>query len=440
MSISGEFTGAAGEVAAPRGFRWWRVSPRGELYSAWFDQPWDALSNEANCAIPVSRVSRRAWTKRHADGVPAHGCSCGFYALHRVPEQVGEEPDPEKPWLLDPQGWSGLGASVVFGVAEAWGRVLIGTEGWRSRFSRVLALFVPQASDLWSSDRLRLLSERYGVPVTSSLDTLEGEWAPDPVDAEPQPRRLALPIGLDVRAALQAGGDTDERRPELWLPDRSGVSNGGDPMRGGRQPQQQPDIASRTERQVSAIERLVGPGPKRILELGTGAGYRASPLAERGHSVVAVAGDFARVDLPGPFDVVGYFGGFGAGSDDDQRDLLRHVAHWVEPDGCVLIEVLTPWYWARPRQPDRFPKGERAHEWMFDADSCRMQVRASPLWDDAATGTQALRCYSPADLRLLLENTGLMLDSFEPFASEGYETVPSLESAKLYLARLVLRR
>jgi SAM-dependent methyltransferase len=431
----GEFTGAAHE-SAPRGFRWWRVSPIGELYSAWFDQPWDAYANEATCAIPVSRVSRRAWTKRHADGVPAPGCSCGFYALHRVPEQVGDEPDPERPWLLDPEGWSGLGASVVFGVAEAWGRVLIGTEGWRSRSSRAIALFVPQGSDLWSSDRIRLLSERYSIPITASLETLVGEWAPEPIEeARPVTRRLALPIGLDVRSSGHVIATPVAQRPDRGVPDRPDVSPRA-PLPG---PQPAPDLASRTERQVAAIERLVGDGPKRILELGAGAGYRTSPLGDRGHSVVSVAGDFSRIDLPGPFDVVGYFGGFGAGTDDEQRDLLRHIAHWVEPDGCVLIEVLTPWCWtqAAPRQPAVFPKGERAHEWLFDADACRMRVRAGPLWDEGATDMQTLRCYSPADLRLLLENTGLVLDTLEPFAGDGYETVPSLEAAKLYLARLV---
>ena len=60
MTIA-EFTGDPGE-AAPRGFRWWRVSPDGELYSAWSDVAWDPLSNEATCALPVSRLTRRAWT------------------------------------------------------------------------------------------------------------------------------------------------------------------------------------------------------------------------------------------------------------------------------------------------------------------------------------------------------------------------------------------
>jgi hypothetical protein len=438
VSFATEFTGELGE-AAPRGFRWWRVSPDGELYSAWFDSAWDPSSNEATCALPVSRVSRRAWAKRHAGGVPAPGCSCGFYALHRVPEQSGAEPDPERPWLLDPEGWSGLGARVVFGVAEAWGRVLIGTEGWRSRYSRSIALYVPPSSDLWSSDRLRMVSDRYGIPIDASLESLVAEWAPEPIDRRWH-RDLQLVTDSETDQAERVEGsrrrpaspDPPERGPGQW-PEHG---SGGRPMR--RQAPEVPgsDVASRTSRQVAAVERLAGAGSKRILELGSGAAYRASPLAGRGHSVVSVAGDVSRIDLPGPFDVIGYLGGFGAGSDDDQRFLLRQMARWVDRDGCALVEVMTPWCWATkdPRSSERGPA------WAFDADACRVRVRMARLWDEGSDVTVALRCYGPADLRLLLEGTGLALDVVEPFANDGYEPATRLADAALYLARLVAAR
>ena len=369
MSYATEFTGEPG-VAAPRGFRWWRVSPEGELYSAWFDNAWDPSSNEAACALPVSRVSRRAWTKRHTGGVPAPGCSCGFYALHRVPEQGGIDPDPERPWLLDPEGWSGLGAQVVFGVAEAWGRVLIGTEGWRSRYSRAIALYVPQGSELWTSDRLRLVTERYGIPISGSLESLAIEWAPEPIDGQWQ-RDLQLVTtpesdvagGRDrLRGTVDVTPTRVERADRADRQDRHRRHDGDEPKERGpghwpgswsgdapvpRQPAPAvvPDAAARTARtartarQVAAVERLAGPGSKRILELGVGAGYRASPLAENGHAVVSVAGDFARIDLPGPFDVVGYLGGFGAGSDDDQRFLLRQLSRWVGFETCAYAST-----------------------------------------------------------------------------------------------------
>jgi hypothetical protein len=421
-----EFTGEPGE-AAPRGFRWWRVSPAGELYSAWFDRPWDPNSNEATCALPVGKLGRRAWSKRHTDGVPAPGCTCGFYALHRVPMQNGTEPDPERPWLLDPEGWSGLGAAVVFGVAEAWGRVLIGTEGWRSRYSRALALFVPNASDLSGSERMRLLSERYRIPVTASLESLEAEWAPEPIEDVPH----TSTVHSDD---LTGGGALEDRPPDRWPVSWPKA----EPARRGRH--HVSDGLMRTPRHVAAVERLTGPGAKRILELGARAGLRASALAERGHVVVAVPGDFSRVELLGRFDVVGHFGGFGVGSDDDQRGLLRRISRWMEPKGCVLIEVTTPWYGARMSgQLEDAPYGDGAHELAFDADGCRVRVRTVPHGDRADAVNQAVRCYSPADLRLLLEGTDLALDTLEAFAGDGYEAAPSLEAAKLYLARLVRR-
>ena len=54
--------------------------------------------------------------------------------------------------------------------------------------------------------------------------------------------------------------------------------------------------------------------------------------------------------------------------------------------------------------------------------------------DDAVT--QSLRCYSPADLHLLLEGTGLSVVDVEPFTDEGYSEPCELPDAMLYLATL----
>ncbi len=475
MSALGEFTGEPGQ-AAPRGFRWWRVAPGGEIYSAWFDVPWDPSSNEATCALPVARLGRRAWAKRHDGGVPAPGCSCGFYALHRLPTQAGEHPDPDRPWLLDPEGWSGKGGSVVFGVAEAWGRVLLGTQGWRARFSRALALYVPSGSELWESDRLRLVSDRYGIPIMNSLESLAGEWAPEPVvvipEAEPEGEPVAalppvLHLVTDGQATAQAmgtpaapergidrPGSTSPPRPDGEARGKAAVTPEASPPGGvppARWPSQWPavgprlrptlspaEVARRTDRQIAALERMAGTGPKRILELGEGAGYRTSPLADRGHSVIAVAGDLSRVDLPGSFDVV-HLGGFGTGSEEDQRGMLRQVARWLDPEGCVLVEVMTPWAWSlmagASRARPEFPPGERG-DWAFDADTSRIQMRLGPRWDGSVSAKDSVRCYAPADLRLLLQGTGFELSALEPFADDGYEPTARLEAATSYLARL----
>jgi hypothetical protein len=57
--------------------------------------------------------------------------------------------------------------------------------------------------------------------------------------------------------------------------------------------------------------------------------------------------------------------------------------------------------------------------------------------DEAHVVTQSLRCYAPADLRLLLEETGLSLQTLEAYDTERYEHAVPLAQAMLYLAKLV---
>jgi len=89
------------------------------------------------------------------------------------------------------------------------------------------------------------------------------------------------------------------------------------------------DPPRRAMRRAEAIERLAGPGTKRVLELGCGSGLVSAGIASLEHTVVAVditpeaaasarrvaadvpdgrmsvvEGDFFEVDLPGDFDVV----------------------------------------------------------------------------------------------------------------------------------------
>jgi hypothetical protein len=66
----------------------------------------------------------------------------------------------------------------VFGVAEAWGRVLLGTHGWRAEFSRPLALYVPQEATLPFTDE-HAIAARYRIPILRNLVWLTSEWGPD---------------------------------------------------------------------------------------------------------------------------------------------------------------------------------------------------------------------------------------------------------------------
>ena len=199
-------------------------------------------------------------------------------------------------------------------------------------------------------------------------------------------------------------------------------------------------------------ERL-GKPPKQVLELGAGGGQDAVALATRGYAVVAVErepllaahirqlaerypearvrvveDDFYRVALPlEAFDAVTYWDGFGIGTDEEQRRLLRRVHRWLKPEGVALIEVFTPWHAARSAGW-QMQVGQARRRYAFDAEGCRWLDEWS---HNGESVTQSLRCYSPADLRLLLEGTGLRLAEIVPGGKMDYTTVRFIPQASL---------
>jgi SAM-dependent methyltransferase len=197
-------------------------------------------------------------------------------------------------------------------------------------------------------------------------------------------------------------------------------------------------ISDRDHQRVALLHQHTGAGPSRVLELGAGYGTTASVMAQAGHVVTAVEisdradfaarftdgsltlikDDFYSVELPGQFDVVCYWDGFGVGSDDDQRRLLRRIAtQWLRPGGTALIEVYSPFVWARwdGDEEHKLPNPARGYDHelfertTFDPVTCT----AIDTWWDAARPdekfTQRLRCYTPADLALLLAGASLEL-------------------------------
>jgi len=217
------------------------------------------------------------------------------------------------------------------------------------------------------------------------------------------------------------------------------------------------------------LAELTGPGQKRILELGVGGGQVAAAMAELGHEVVAVEqaptlaahaqtlagveragtltvvqGSFYEVVLDDLFDVVCYYDGFGIGTDADQRRLLKRIAGWLAPTGCALIEIGTPWY-AASVDGRGWTVGQAERRYNFDADGCRWLDTWWPLGQPEQALQQSLRCYSPADLRMLLESTGLHLTHVKPGGTMDWEQgkwlpVVPLGKALSYLAQLVLAK
>jgi len=219
-------------------------------------------------------------------------------------------------------------------------------------------------------------------------------------------------------------------------------------------------------RRAEAVERLSGPGIKRVLELGAGGGLTAGAIALRGHSVVAVdivdaaatsarriaaqipagkmhvvQGDFYEIELEGTFDVVCYFDGFGIGSDADQRRLLRRIAEWTKPGGCALIDVYFPGWLSELSEltSEVYREGNAFCRDEFDLDGWRLR---NSIWsideDESQATTQSLRNYSPADFRLLLMGTGLRMQRYEPYESSfQFEEIVPLSKAEIFLAKLV---
>jgi hypothetical protein len=124
---------------------------------------------------------------------PVGGCRCGLHAY-----QEGS---------ID---W-GLALNKVSGVIEGYGRVVLGSRGFRATKARILALFVPPmfaaapndrvlgysetdephvrtvpsaASEArmttWTPELVGGLAERYGVPVFRDFDVMVREFPPDP--------------------------------------------------------------------------------------------------------------------------------------------------------------------------------------------------------------------------------------------------------------------
>ena len=209
--------------------------------------------------------------------------------------------------------------------------------------------------------------------------------------------------------------------------------------------------------------RFLG-GPGRVLELGAGGGQFAVAARMQGHAVTAIElvpaaarriqalagehtarvrvinGDFYTVDAGGPFDLVCYWDGFGIGADEDQRALLRRVAGWLAPGGAALVEAYTPWYWARHAGFTRRAPGY-VQTYDFDADTCTLLDTYAP--EGEAAQTQRLRCYSPADLRLLLQGTGVTVQDVWPggrFDGDTGTWHPSVPLRECMSYTAVLRR
>ncbi|MFJ7973541.1 SAM-dependent methyltransferase [Psychrobacillus sp. NPDC096389] len=215
---------------------------------------------------------------------------------------------------------------------------------------------------------------------------------------------------------------------------------------------------------LTKIETLASKPFQSILELGAGGGEFAITAAKKGYDVTAVElvpsrvdfmrklksehdligdleileEDFYEIELSKSFDVVCYLDGFGVGEDQDQRKLLKRMGKWLKPDGCILIDIYTPWYWASVAGQEMMV-GSKPRKYDFDFMGCRM---LDTWFDGDEKVTQSLRCYSPQDLNMLLEDIGLKLVDIKPGGAMNYTTWEYHENVELgeamsYMVKLV---
>lgn len=187
---------------------------------------------------------------------------------------------------------------------------------------------------------------------------------------------------------------------------------------------------------LAVATRFAPRQPMRVLELGAGGGTTTVVTAEAGHSVTAVElsparvtfirdlvrerdvenavtvvqGDIHDVDAGGPFDCVMYWNGFGIGSDADQRRLLSRVHdEWLVPEGIFVLDVFSPFRWARVagQRIERKAVVELVNTNDYDPVTSRFFDTWWPAGHEDEAVTQSARCYTPGDFELLLHHIGM---------------------------------
>jgi hypothetical protein len=108
---------------------------------------------EASCRREDLGVYTPPGVREH-NQVPYRHCRCGIYAV-----TGREELDSETRVVLSSRHVE----TVISGEIEGWGRVVIGTKGWRAQYARVRALFHPR--DSHEEERVYQTADRYRVPV-----------------------------------------------------------------------------------------------------------------------------------------------------------------------------------------------------------------------------------------------------------------------------------
>jgi len=162
-----------------RGFRSWRVDPMGfQLQATNWPVVWHPGELVAECQTDrlrllamASLISYDVQIDPHV--APVKGCTCGIYATH-------------EPGSRDTTG-------IILGSIKAYGRIILGTEGFRAEKAQIEALafrdmdpWIPQpytkTLDLAFQARVQEGALADNIPLYPTMDTLLRDFPVVPVD------------------------------------------------------------------------------------------------------------------------------------------------------------------------------------------------------------------------------------------------------------------
>ena len=155
------------------GIRWWQGGPRGQLRSPWRGgYRWGPGVNAAGCYSHRTLFTWRPSDRHHPNGAPESSCECGFYAMWDLPLPPGDA-QPRMIWDVHPET-SGARHGLILGIAEGFGRVLLGTHGFRAQYARPRAF----ALGRWVSPDpdVEAAADAMHLPVYRSIGECLARW------------------------------------------------------------------------------------------------------------------------------------------------------------------------------------------------------------------------------------------------------------------------
>ena len=135
-------------ISAVEGWRVWRVDTAVPKYGT---APKMFSATRGGYYWTPKRVST-AQCGRCKENVPGENCSCGFYSANSLEHLLSMH---YHQYDMD------NGNVMVLGQVANWGKVIVGTQGWRAANAYPVQLWVP--FEAWTL--AAPLEEAYGVPV-----------------------------------------------------------------------------------------------------------------------------------------------------------------------------------------------------------------------------------------------------------------------------------